>query len=149
MSDIVISQSSVLKVKGRHGQEEKVFKPKKATLFISILAVFLCSCVANPHKTTLIVDIGSPVYYRSGKGEQFVAKYGSLSDGSLHFVKVKMPDGQEYTLPQVVSGSGARYTDEREIVWWTHQGTVRVDVRDVEGKWKTKYSDLKEIQKGN
>lgn len=76
-----------------------------------------------------------------------MARYGSLSDGSLHFVKVKMPNGQEYTLPQAVSGSGARYTDDREIVWWTHQGTVRVDVRDSDGKWKTKYSELREIQK--
>ncbi len=151
MPDIVISQSSVLKGKGCHDQEEKVFKPKKATLFICVLALFLGACLANPHKTktSLTVDIGSHVYYRSDKGEQFVAKYGSLSDGSLHFVKVKMPDGQKYTLPQVISGSGVRYTDEREIVWWTHQGTVRVDVRDAEGKWKTKYSNLKEIQKKN
>ncbi|MBW2205093.1 MAG: MliC family protein [Deltaproteobacteria bacterium] len=54
-----------------------------------------------------------------------------------------------YTLPQVISGSGVRYTDEREIVWWTHQSTVRVDVRDSAGKWKTEYSGLKEIQKRN
>ena len=121
----------------------------KTTLFITILAVFLCTCSTSPPETVLIVNLGPPVYYKSETGEQFVAKYGSLSDGSLNFVKLKMPDGQEYTLPQVISGSGVRYTDEREIVWWEHQGTVRVDVRDAEGKWKTKYSGLKEIQKRN
>ena len=121
----------------------------KTILFISLLVVFLCSCAARPSKTALTVNFGPPVQYRSESGEQFVARYGSLSDGSLHFVKLTMPDGQEYTLPQVISGSGVRYTDEREIVWWTHQGTVRVDVRDAEGKWTTRYSELKEVQKGN
>jgi len=121
----------------------------KTTLFISILAVFLCTCSTCPPETVLSVNLGPPVYYKSETGEQFVARYGSLSDGSLNFVKLKMQDGREYTLPQVISGSGVRYTDEREIVWWTHQSTVRVDVRDADGKWKTKYSGLKEIQKGN
>jgi membrane-bound inhibitor of C-type lysozyme len=117
-----------------------------ATRVITILIVSLCGCVASLHKTVLTVDIGPPVYYRSDGGDQFVARYGSLSDGSLHFVKVRMPDGQEYTLPQVVSASGVRYTDEREIVWWTHQGTVLVEIRDAEGKWKTRYSDLREVR---
>jgi membrane-bound inhibitor of C-type lysozyme len=126
-----------------------VFNPSTATLVISILTVSLIGCVASLHKTVLTADIGPPVYYRNDNGDHFVAKYGSLSDGSLHFVKVKMPDGQEYTLPQVVSASGVRYTDERELVWWTHQGTVRIDVRDVEGKWKTRYSELREVHEKN
>ena len=130
-----------------------MYKPKKSTFSIIGIALFLCVCicVTAPAKTkeVLTVNMGLPVQYENGNGEKFTARYGSLSDGSLNFVKVKMPDGQEYTLPQVISGSGARYTDEREIVWWTHQGTVRIDVRDSEGKWTTKYSGLKEIEKGN
>ena len=104
--------------------------------------------MTNLHRV-LTVDIGPPVYYRSDDGNLFVARYGSLSDGTLHFVKIKMPDGQQYTLPQVLSASGVRYTDESELVWWTHQGTVRVDVRDLEGKWKTMYSELREVQGKN
>ena len=123
-----------------------MFKSRTATLVISILTVCLCGCVTSLGKTVLTVEIGQPVYYKSDSGDQFMVRYGSLSDGSLHFVKVKIPDGREYTLPQVVSASGVRYTDEREFVWWTHQGTVRVDVRDADGKWKTKYSGLKEVQ---
>ena len=128
-----------------------MFKLKWARFFISTLFVFFWACAENPHKseTALTVDIGQPVYYKSDNGDHFEARYGSLSDGTLHFVKVKMPDGKEYTLPQAISGSGARYTDDREIVWWEHQGKVRVDTRDAEGKWKTKYSGLKEIQKKN
>jgi membrane-bound inhibitor of C-type lysozyme len=118
-------------------------------LVISILTASLCCCVASLHKTVLTADFGPPVYYRSDNGDHFVARYGSLSDGSLHFVKVEMPDGKEYTLPQVVSASGVRYTDERELVWWTHQGTVRVDVRDADGNWETRYSELREVQEKN
>ena len=123
-----------------------MFHPRTAACLIVILTIGLCGCAANLDKTVLKVKMGLPVYYESENGDRFVARYGSLSDGSLYFVKVKMPDGQEYTLPQVISGSGVRYTDERDLVWWTHQGTVRVDMRDEEGKWKTRYSELKEVQ---
>ena len=127
-----------------------MFGRKMATIAVSILTVSLCSCVTTLRQTALTVDIGQPVHYISEHGDHFVAKYGSLSDGSLHFVKVKMPDGQEYTLPQVVSASGVRYTDERTLVWWTHQRTVRVDIRDAEGNcWKTKYSELREVPEKN
>ena len=124
--------------------------PRRTTVIfvIGILAVSVCSCCTNLH-TVLTADIGPPVYYTNDNGDLFVARYGSLSDGTLDFVKVKMPDGQEYTLPQVLSASGVRYTDERKLVWWTHQGTVRVDVRDADGKWKTKYSELREVHERN
>ncbi len=75
-----------------------------------------------------------------------MARYGSLADGSLHFVKVEMPDGCVRTLPQAMSASGARYTDDRDLVWWTHQGTVRVDIRGGDGKWETRYPGLEEVQ---
>ncbi len=120
--------------------------PRTAIWIISILTMGLWGCAASLSNTALHVEMGPPVYYESDNGDRFVARYGSLSDGSLYFVRVKMPDGQEFTLPQVISGSGVRYTDEREVVWWTHQGTVRVDVRDEEGKWKTRYSELKEVK---
>jgi membrane-bound inhibitor of C-type lysozyme len=125
-----------------------MLRRRPVTWAISILVLSLCGCVTNLH-TKLTAEIGAPVYYRSDNGALFVARYGSLSDGTLHFVKVKMPDGRQYTLPQIVSASGVRYTDERELEWWTHQGTVRVDVRDAEGKWKTIYSELREVHKMN
>ena len=111
-----------------------------------LLLISTCFVSAASADEALTVNITPPVYYESGTGERFAARYGSLSDGSLHFVKIKMPDGHEYTLPQVLSGSGARYTDEREIVWWEHHGTVRIDVRGSDGKWVTKYQELKEVK---
>lgn len=53
-----------------------------------------------------------PVAYRAAHGERFVAHYGSLSDRSLEFVKLRFPDGKEYTLPAVLSGSGVRFSDD-------------------------------------
>jgi len=130
-----------------YGLENQMHRSKNSTCFMIAIALFLNVWVISTVKAeeTLTVNIGQPVYYRNANGEKFSARYGSLSDGSLHFVKVKMPNGREYTLPQAVSGSGARYTDDREIVWWEHHGTVRVDARDSEGKWMTKYSDLKVV----
>ena len=122
-----------------------MFGPYKATLAAGILAVFLCGYLNCSGEPALTVDIGQPVYYLSEQGDRFAARYGSLSDGSLHFVKVTMLGGREYTLPQVVSASGVRYTDERTLVWWTHQGTVRVDLRDEEGTWNTIHPSLREV----
>ena len=114
-----------------------------------LMALSLVGCAEKSHEPELTVRVGQPVRYMSENGDRFVARYGSLSDKSLSFVKVQMPDGREYTLPQVVSGSGVRYTDERELVWWTHQGTVLVEMRDAEGDWVAKYSELREIAEKN
>ena len=122
----------------------------KKTIFFVITTILVFGCAGGKSQKSekaLAVNLESPVIYENGTGDQFIARYGSLSDNSLHFVKITMPDGQKYTLPQSVSGSGARYTDDMEIVWWEHHGTVRIDVRGPDGKWVTKYSGLKEIKK--
>ncbi len=54
---------------------------------------------------------GEPVAYDCGRNATITARYYQLSDESLRFAKVDTPEGN-YTLPQLVSGSGARYTDE-------------------------------------
>ena len=125
----------------------KIIVLRRSTVIfvMGMLAImFLCSCVTKQH-TVLTVNIGPPVYYRDDNGALFVARYGSLFDDTFHFVRVKMPNGQQHTLPQIVSASGVRYTDEKELVWWIHQGAVRVDIRTAAGKWKAGYSGLKEV----
>ena len=122
-----------------------MFKIGTAGLVMSILVASLSGCNANPDQK-LMVDIGPPVYYKGDKGDLFIARYGSLSDGSLDFVKLEMPDGQAYTLPNVISGSGVRYTDERQLVWWLHQGTVRIDIRNADGNWHEGALELREVQ---
>jgi membrane-bound inhibitor of C-type lysozyme len=116
-------------------------------MYRTVLGILFCVIIAWSADSLLTVSVGQPISYESGKDERFSARYGQLSDGTLHFVKVTLPDGHEYTLPQVFSASGARYTDDRDLVWWEHQGTVRLDVRTAAGKWETKYQALKRIDK--
>ena len=125
-----------------------MYNPKRTIIFI-IISIILSSIsitASAKDKENLAVNLGPIIKYESKDGKIFKARYGSLSDESIHFVKITMPDGNKYTLPQVLSGSGVRYTDEREIIWWTHQGTVRVDMRNDKGEWVTKYPELKEIK---
>lgn len=81
--------------------------------------------------------------YQCENGDRIVAKYYSLSDGSLNFVKLIFSDGKKQTLPQALSASGARYTDDRELVWWIKGDSARVESRDGEGIWQPKYNDCK------
>jgi len=93
----------------------------------------------------LTVKGGEPVAYSCGTGETITAKYYSLSDDSLDFVKVTLPDGKTYTLPAVLSASGVRYTDDFELVWWTKGDTARVEKRQKNGEWKTIYEECKVV----
>jgi membrane-bound inhibitor of C-type lysozyme len=100
--------------------------------FWLVLLSTVSGCATGEH---VGVQLGKPICYHGPDGKRFVARYGGLSDGSLAFVTVTMPDGQALTLPAGLSASGVRYTDGREYVWWEHQGTVRVDIRRDDGTW--------------
>ncbi|MDY0221515.1 MAG: MliC family protein [Desulfobacterium sp.] len=111
---------------------------------VMILALFAAGCVTMM-SSGLTVAGGDTVIYRCEKGDLITAKYYRLSDHSLNFVKVTMPDGQEYTLPQVVSASGARYTDEHQLVWWIKGDVALVETLDENGKWQMKYQHCETI----
>lgn len=98
-------------------------------------------------KAALAVTGGDPVAYRCAGNVRIVARYFSLSDGSLSFVKVAMPDGREHTLPTAMSASGARYTDERELVWWTKGRGAFAEARDAGGQWHLLHGDC--VQAGD
>lgn len=115
---------------------------KKA--FFGVALLMTCFCVSKPELT---VKLNPEVYYESEKEDRFAARYGGLSDGSLNFVKVTFPDGKVITLPQLVSASGVRYSDDREYTWWEHQGIVRVEKRGADGSWETKYPELKPVSR--
>lgn len=55
--------------------------------------------------------------YISDKGTRMTA----LFDTQAHTVTVKLPNGRTVTLPRAISGSGARYSNDRET-FWEHQG---------------------------
>jgi membrane-bound inhibitor of C-type lysozyme len=117
---------------------------RKSILLCAAVAVPMCGCTCVK-PGCLSVRGGEPVHYRCQNGERIIARYYSLSDGSLSFVKVVMPDGKGYTLPNVISGSGARYTDEVEKVWWTKGDSGFVQARDQKGGWQIEYRDCRQI----
>ena len=108
---------------------------RKYSFLLSCIFVIAAGC-ARVNPGALSVRGGEPVTYRCENGDRIVARYYSLSDGSLDFVKLLMPDGRKYTLPNVVSGSGARFTDDRELVWWIKGDSAFVETRDQNGEWR-------------
>ena len=74
--------------------------------------------------------------YRCGDGQIIEAKYGSLSDQSLSFVRLSLPDGRLLTLPQVASASGARYSADHAFTWWSKGKSGFLQERDDNGEWR-------------
>jgi membrane-bound inhibitor of C-type lysozyme len=83
------------------------------------------------------------VIYRCENGERIVAGYYSLQDRSLDFVKLRLPDGAEITLPRAMSASGVRYTDDREWVWWTKGDSAFAETRTPNGEWRIRYANCR------
>jgi hypothetical protein len=98
-------------------------------------------------------SLGRPQIYAVGPGTVIQARYGSLGEASapaskgsadqIAFARLVLPDGLVLVLPQVVSASGARYSDEREWQWWIKGDTARLDRRDASGQWVGLYSDCR------
>jgi membrane-bound inhibitor of C-type lysozyme len=108
-------------------------------IFTALCTIAALYCIAgcdSCSQSGLSVVGGDPVDYQCGNGDLIVAKYYTLSDSSLYFVKVQLPDNEVYTLPQSVSGSGARYTDEMKMIWWVKGDSVTVQMRDEYGDWQ-------------
>ncbi len=80
------------------------------------------------------INAGGEYLYECSDGSTVKANFYSLSDDSLYFVKVSMED-KEYTLPQLVSASGARYSDEREVEFWVKGDEVTISRMNDDGEW--------------
>jgi membrane-bound inhibitor of C-type lysozyme len=117
-------------------------------LALAALAALGAGCKASSGSPALKISGGDPVLYDCGGGARITARYYSLSDGSLSFVKLEMPDGAKFTLPNLASASGARYSDDMNLVWWTKGNGAFAEKRDDSGQWKTIYPDCREIEKG-
>jgi membrane-bound inhibitor of C-type lysozyme len=90
-----------------------------ATTILGVaLALGVSQALADKIAPTLHAAGGNAITYHCDKAKTVIARYYNLSDGSLSFVKLSL-NGKVYTLPQVVSGSGARYTSEHDVEWWT------------------------------
>lgn len=113
---------------------------KKYVIIPAIMIFLLMHLNCGENKEVLGVNKNAAAVYNCEKGEEIKAEYFSLSDNSLHFVRVILPGGKVYTLPQVVSASGARYTDEREIEWWIKGDSAMLKRRSDNGSWVNIYT---------
>lgn len=112
-------------------------------LLLSLGALTLLSgCERNTGG--LGVTGGDPVTYLCEQNKKVQVSYFSLSDQSLNFIKLALPNGKDYTLPQAVSASGSRYTDDHEVVWWSKGTEGFVEMRDKDGEWQSLYNDCKQ-----
>lgn len=112
--------------------------------FAMSLSGVACSGTAPKSQADVLgISRGATVVYQCDEGIRLVASYFSLSDDSLGFVKLVIPDGKEYTLPNVLSASGARFTDDREVVWWTKGSTGFVQIRGENGQWHKAFGECK------
>ena len=110
-----------------------------------ILAALLTGAgCAGWRQAGLTVLTGERVVYECQGDDRIGATYYSLSDGSLEFVKVRLPGGKEVTLPQALSASGVRYTDDREWVWWTKGTAAFAETREPDGTWRVRYRDCRQ-----
>lgn len=104
---------------------------------------FLAAC--SVFQAGPAVKGGQPVCYQCQDDALIEVRYFSLDDNSLHFVKMTLPDGSTSTLPQVLSASGARYTDDGLIAWWAKGDGGFVEMRDENGLWQILHADCKSI----
>lgn len=119
----------------------------KSALFACSLAFLICisGCAGEEHKKLTVLEDQS-ITYICEERQEIDAVYYSLSDNSLHFVKITLPDGTKYTLPQALSASGVRYTDGFDLVWWTKGMTAFAETCDEKGEWQIKYKECSAIQ---
>ena len=78
-------------------------------------------------------------------GERLEATYYELRDRSLAFVRLRLPDGRQLTLPQIASASGARFSADRELTWWIKGNSGFLQQRDSEGEWRVTLKDCDSV----
>ncbi len=106
---------------------------KVICVFVVALVLLSGGCVKNG-VGKLEVNVGEESLYECSDGSTVKAYFCNLSDDSLNFVKVNM-ENKEYTLPQLVSASGARYSDEREVEFWIKGDEVTISRMNDNGEW--------------
>jgi membrane-bound inhibitor of C-type lysozyme len=108
----------------------------KITLLVTILILLMSVGCQRKSIESISAIVGKEYIYLCTDGSIVKARFGELSDKSLSFVKIKMDNGKEYTLPQLVSASGARYSDERELEFWIKGDRVTISKMNENGEWK-------------
>jgi membrane-bound inhibitor of C-type lysozyme len=90
---------------------------KKPIVFLQLKEQDRDSLLPKPRDPAKSGESATTYVYVSSKGERLTALYDSQTDSVL----LGLADGSTARLPRVISGSGARYADDR-MIFWEHQG---------------------------
>ena len=99
-----------------------------------------------PEKDVLTLSGGETQTYQCENGDQVTANYYSLFDSRIHFVRIIDPSGKKHLLPHVYSGSGAKFTDNFRVVWWTKGNSGHVSTRQENGDWQITHRECELIE---
>ncbi|SMP53295.1 MliC family protein [Desulfonatronum lacustre] len=117
-------------------------------VFTCLAGLLIAGCIWNRGGRDLgeltAVPISEVAYLCIGEA-RLTASYYVLSDKTLHFVRLDMPDGEMVTLPSALSASGSRYTDEREYVWWVKGREGFLEKRGDDGGWRLYLEGCREL----
>jgi len=110
---------------------------RKVAIAIAVILLVIaftgCSTLA---KEKLNLELTQEVEYICSDESKINVRFYTLTDNSLYFVKVKMVDGKEYTLPQVIAASGARYSDEYSLQFWIKGKSMTLYTMNEEREWE-------------
>ena len=102
-----------------------------------LVSVFFVSFYINKKSTksgNLAIKKISEAQYQSSDNKIVSADFYALSDDSLFFVKIVMPDKHELTLVRAVSASGVRYIDMIGTEFFVKQDTAIISKTDYEAE---------------
>jgi len=91
-----------------------------ASIMVSVCCLLPVIVTAGTDEICSSKNNAIPAVYRSSGGKTLSACF----DNKQGRVSLVLPDGRKITLPVAVSGSGARYSNEKET-FWEHQGVGR------------------------
>ena len=104
-------------------------------LGIIFLVIAFMGCTTK-NKEKLYIELTQEVEYLCSDKSIVNARFYTLTDNSLGFVKVNMADVKEHTLPQVIAASGVRYSDEYSIQFWVKGNTMTLYMKREDGEWE-------------
>jgi membrane-bound inhibitor of C-type lysozyme len=102
---------------------------------VVVLIMTFVGCSTNA-KAKLSVELDQEVEYQCSDGSKVNARFYTLTDNSLSFVKIKITKEKEYTLPQVIAASGVRYSDEYSIQIWTKGNEMTLYKMNEDREWE-------------
>lgn len=86
-----------------------------------------------------------PLTYQCDGSHQVIVKYYALSDESLLFVKLWLPDTPEMTLAGEASASGMRYFNG-SVAWQGKGSQASMQVRNQYNQWQFHYRECEVVE---